>query len=255
MTQSTWRMPLWFYQMGSPKWFYDIGGKLQPWLAVAAFGLLASGAIWGLAFAPADYQQGNSFRIMYVHVPAAILSQSIFLGMAIAGAIGLIWKMKVAFMVARSCIAIGATFTLIALVTGAIWGKPTWGAYWVWDARLTSTLVLFFLYTGVMALNQAITDLQTAGKATAILSIVGTINIPVIKYSVEWWNTLHQSSSFTLTAKPSMPAEMYLPLLLTVLGSYFLFGLLVIVRTRSQILQTQVGASWLMQHQDITGGP
>lgn len=253
MTQSSWRMPRWFHQMGSPKWFYNFGGLLQPWFAMAAFVLLTVGVVWGLAFAPADYQQGNSFRIMYVHVPAAILSQSVFLGMAVAGAIGLIWKMKIAFMVARSCIAIGATFTLIALVTGAIWGKPTWGAYWVWDARLTSTLVLLFLYAGVMALNQAISERQIAGKATAILAIVGTVNIPIIKYSVEWWNTLHQSSSFSLTEKPSMPAEMYLPLLLTVLGSYFLFGLVVLIRTRSQILQTQNGASWLLQHKDISG--
>ena len=253
MTQSIWQMPLWFYQMGSPKWFYDIGGKLQPWLAVSAALLLMCGTIWGLAFAPEDYQQGNSFRIMYVHVPAAILSQSIFLAMAVAGAIGIVWKMKVAFMVARSCIAIGATFTIIALLTGAIWGKPTWGAYWVWDARLTSTLVLLFLYAGVMALNQAITESQVAGKATAILAIVGTVNIPIIKYSVEWWNTLHQSSSFTLTAKPSMPADMYLPLLLTVLGSYCLFALLVVMRTRAQILHTQATASWLLQHKDITG--
>ncbi len=253
MTESSWRMPRWFHQMGSPKWFYGFAGILQPWFAIAALGLLTWGALWGLAFAPADYQQGNSFRIMYVHVPAAILSQSIFLGMAVAGAVGLVWKMKVAFMVARSCIAIGATFTAIALVTGAIWGKPTWGAYWVWDARLTSTLVLFFLYTGIMALNQAISERHIAGKATAILAIVGTINIPIIKYSVEWWNTLHQSSSFTLTAKPSMPAEMYLPLLLTVLGSYCFFALVVLMRTRSQIVQSQSGASWLMQHRDITG--
>jgi len=209
--------------------------------------------IWGLAFAPADYQQGNSFRIMYVHVPAAILSQSIFVSMAVAGAIGIIWKMKVAFMVARSCIAIGATFTAIALLTGAIWGKPTWGTYWVWDARLTSTLVLLFLYAGVMALNQAISERQTAGKATAILALVGTINIPIIKYSVEWWNTLHQSSSFSLTEKPTMPAEMYVPLLLTVLGSYCLFALLVLMRTRTQILQTQGHTKWLTQHPDIEG--
>ena len=253
MAQFSWHMPRWFHQMGSPKWFYNFGGALQPWFALAAVALLTCGMVWGLAFAPADYQQGNSFRIMYVHVPSAILSQSIFLSMAIAGAIGLIWKMKIAFMVARSCIAIGATFTLIALVTGAIWGKPTWGAYWVWDARLTSTLVLLFLYAGVMALNQAISERQIAGKATAILAIVGTVNIPIIKYSVEWWNTLHQSSSFSLTEKPSMPAEMYLPLLLTVLGSYFLFGLVVLIRTRSQILQTQNGASWLLQHKDISG--
>ncbi len=253
MSSLDWRMPRWFHQMGSPKWFYEWGGRLQSWFALAALVLLGWGMIWGLAFAPADYQQGNSFRIMYVHVPAAILSQSIFVSMAVAGAIGIIWKMKVAFMVVRSCIAIGATFTAIALLTGAIWGKPTWGTYWVWDARLTSTLVLLFLYAGVMALNQAISERQTAGKATAILALVGTINIPIIKYSVEWWNTLHQSSSFSLTEKPTMPAEMYVPLLLTVLGSYCLFALLVLMRTRTQILQTQGHTKWLTQHPDIEG--
>ena len=253
MSSLDWRMPRWFHQMGSPKWFYEWGGRLQPWFALAALILLGWGMVWGLAFAPADYQQGNSFRIMYVHVPAAILGQSIFVSMAVAGAIGIIWKMKVAFMVARSCIAIGATFTAIALLTGAIWGKPTWGTYWVWDARLTSTLVLLFLYAGVMALNQAISERQTAGKATAILAIVGTINIPIIKYSVEWWNTLHQSSSFSLTEKPTMPAEMYVPLLLTVVGSYCLFALLILMRTRTQILQTQSQAKWLTQHPDLLG--
>ena len=253
MSAINWRMPRWFYQMGSPKWFYEWAGRLQPWFAGSVFILLLWGMIWGLAFAPADYQQGNSFRIMYVHVPAAILSQSVFMAMAMAGAIGLIWKMKVAFMVARSCVAIGASFTAIALLTGAIWGKPTWGAFWVWDARLTSTLVLLFLYAGVMALNQAISERQTAGKASAILAIVGSINIPVIKYSVEWWNTLHQSSSFSFTEKPSMPAEMYLPLLLTVLGCYCFFSLLVLMRTRTQILQTQSQTSWLAAHRDIRG--
>jgi len=253
MNNDKWRMPKWFHQMGSPKWFYEFAGPLQLWFALAAFILLSMGIAWGVAFAPADYQQGNSFRILYVHVPAAILSQSVFLAMAVAGAIGLIWKMKVAFMVARSCIAIGASFTAIALITGAIWGKPTWGAYWVWDARLTSTLILLFLYAGVMALNQAITERNTAGKATAILAIVGSINIPIIKYSVEWWNTLHQSSTFSLTQKPSMPAEMYLPLLLTVIGSYCLFAFVLLVRTRNQILQTQTQTSWLQQHPDVTG--
>ena len=242
-----------WHKLGSPRWFYEITTNWVTFFGIGALLLLVTGLVWGLAFAPADYQQGNSFRIMYVHVPAAILAQSVFLGMAVAGAVGMVWKMKVAFMVARSCIAMGASFTLIALITGAIWGKPTWGAYWVWDARLTSTLVLLFLYAGVMALNQAISERQVAGKASAILAIVGTINIPIIKYSVEWWNTLHQTSTFTLTAKPSMPADMYLPLLLMVLGCYCLFALVVLMRTRAQILETQSGSVWLMQHADIQG--
>lgn len=243
-----WRMPKWFYQMGSPKWFFDFGGRLQLWFAWLAVVLITCGLVWGLLYAPADYQQGNSFRIMYVHVPAAILSQSIFILMAVAGAIGLIWKMKVAFMVARSSTVIGASFTALALITGAIWGKPTWGTYWVWDARLTSTLIMLFLYTGVIALNQAISDRSVAGRATAILAIVGTINIPVIKYSVEWWNTLHQASSFSVTAKPTMPPEMYLPLLLMVIGCYCLIAWVIIQRTRNEILDQERQSSWLASY-------
>jgi heme exporter protein C len=145
----------WFYRMGSPKWFYEITGRWLPWFATTAALLLSVGVVWALAFAPQDYQQGNSFRIIYIHVPAAILAQSIFFMMAITGGIGLIWKMKVADMVAKSCAPIGATMTFIALLTGAVWGKPTWGAWWVWDARLTSMLILLFLYFGVIALQSA----------------------------------------------------------------------------------------------------
>lgn len=243
-----WRMPKWFYQMGSPKWFFEFGARMQTWFALLAIALITAGLVWGLLYAPADYQQGNSVRIMYVHVPAAILSQSIFMLMAVAGTIGLVWKMKVAFMVARSSTIVGASFTALALITGAVWGKPTWGAYWVWDARLTSTLIMLFLYTGVIALNQAIADRSVAGRATAILSIVGTINIPVIKYSVEWWNTLHQASSFSVTAKPTMPPEMYLPLLLMMIGCYCLIAWLIIQRTRNEILDQERQSSWLANY-------
>ena len=245
-----WRMPKWFYQMASPKWFYDFGGRMQPWLAWVSALFLLTGMVWGLLYAPADYQQGNSVRIMYVHVPTAILSQSIFMIMAVVGAIGLIWKIKVAFMLARSCAVIGASFTIVALLTGAIWGKPTWGTYWVWDARLTSTLVLLFLYAGIIALHQAIADRQIAGRAAAVMALVGTINIPIIKYSVLWWNTLHQPASFTLTQRPSMPAEMYLPLLLMVVGSYGLFALLLLMRTRNDILHQERRSTWLARYRE-----
>ena len=146
MTQSSWHIPRWFHQMGSPKWFYDIAGRLQPWFALAAAVLLIWGSVWGLAFAPADYQQGNSFRIMYVHVPAAILAQSVFLGMAVAGAVGIVWKMKVAFMVARSCIGMGASFTLIALITGAIWGKPTWVYIYIQIYKYMHAYINIYIY-------------------------------------------------------------------------------------------------------------
>jgi len=235
----------WFYRMGSPKWFYEITGRWLPWFAATAVLLLSVGVIWALAFAPQDYQQGNSFRIIYIHVPAAILAQSIFFMMAITGGIGLIWKMKVADMVAKSCAPIGATMTFIALFTGAVWGKPTWGAWWVWDARLTSMLILLFLYFGVIALQSAFDSKQSAARASAILSLVGMVNIPIIKYSVEWWNTLHQPATFKLTEKPAMPMEMWLPLLIMVIGFYCFFATVLMMRTRNEILEREKRTQWV----------
>lgn len=235
----------WFYRMGSPKWFYEITGRWLPWFATAAVLLLSVGVVWALAFAPQDYQQGNSFRIIYIHVPAAILAQSIFFMMAITGGIGLIWKMKVADMVAKSCAPIGATMTFIALFTGAVWGKPTWGAWWVWDARLTSMLILLFLYFGVIALQSAFDSKQSAARASAILSLVGMVNIPIIKYSVEWWNTLHQPATFKLTEKPAMPMEMWLPLLIMVIGFYCFFATVLMMRTRNEILEREKRTQWV----------
>lgn len=235
----------WFHKLGSPKWFYDISGRWLPWFSWAAAVLLLVGIVWGLAFAPQDYQQGNSFRIIYIHVPSAILAQSCYLLMAIAGAVGLIWKMKLADMVAKSSAPIGASFTLIALVTGAIWGKPTWGAWWVWDARLTAMLILLFLYLGAIALQSAITDRNQAAKASAVLVLVGLVNIPIIKYSVEWWNTLHQPATFTLTEKPAMPPEMWVPLLIMVLGFYAFFTAILITRTRLEVLEREWRTNWV----------
>ncbi|MBY4675976.1 heme ABC transporter permease [Marinobacterium sp. CAU 1594] len=238
-------MPRWFYQMASPRWCYDFTGKLLPWFAVAAALLLAAGMVWALAFAPADYQQGNSFRIIYIHVPSAILAQSCYMLMAVAGAIGLIWKMKVADMVAKACAPIGATVAILALATGAIWGKPTWGAWWVWDARLTSMLILLFLYLGVIALHSAIESEATAAQASAVLALVGLVNIPIIKYSVEWWNTLHQPATFTLTERPAMPVEMWLPLLVMVIGFYCFFAVSLMLRVRNEILRRERRAGWV----------
>lgn len=237
----------WFHRLGSPRWFYDISGRWLPLLAVAAALLIVSGTVWALLFAPEDYQQGNSFRIIYIHVPSAFLAQSCYLLMAVAGAIGLIWKMKLADMAAKSCAAIGASFTLLALVTGAVWGKPTWGTWWVWDARLTSMLILFFLYLGIVALHSAISDKDQAAKATAVLALVGLVNIPIIKYSVEWWNTLHQPASLTLTKKPAMPPEMWVPLLVMILGFYCFFAAVLIMRTRLEILVREWRTSWVRE--------
>lgn len=246
MPEKKW-MPRWFYQLASPKWCYQITGKLLPifaWLALLCLGV---GIVWALAFAPPDYQQGNSFRIMYLHVPAAILAQSCYMLMAIAGAIGLIWKMKVADMAAFAAAPIGASMAVLALATGAIWGKPTWGSWWVWDARLTSMLILLFLYLGVMALYAAMENPNTAAKAASILSLVGLVNIPIIKYSVEWWNTLHQPATFKLTEKPAMPIEMWLPLLVMVIGFYCFFAVSLMMRLRNEILRREKRASWVRE--------
>jgi len=246
MADKKW-MPRWFYQLASPRWCYRICGKLLPWFMAVALLLLIGGTAWALLFAPADYQQGNSFRIIYLHVPSAILAQSCYMLMAVAGAVGLIWKMKVADMVAKSCAPIGASLAVLALLTGAIWGKPTWGSWWVWDARLTSMLILFFLYLGVMALNSAIESESTAAQATAVLALVGLVNIPIIKYSVEWWNTLHQSATFKLTEKPAMPAEMWLPLLVMVIGFYAFFAVTLMLRLRNEILRRERRAGWVRE--------
>ncbi len=246
MADKNW-MPRWFYQLASPRWCYQITGKLLPWFALVAGLALIGGTIWALLFAPADYQQGNSFRIIYLHVPAAILAQSAYMLMALAGAIALIWKMKVADMVLKSAAPIGATMAVLALATGAIWGKPTWGSWWVWDARLTSMLILFFLYLGVMALNSAIENESTAAQASAVLSLVGVVNIPIIKYSVEWWNTLHQPATFTLTEKPAMPAEMWVPLLVMVVGFYCLFAVCLMMRLRNEIVWRERRTSWVRE--------
>ncbi|MGA4321618.1 heme ABC transporter permease [Ectopseudomonas hydrolytica] len=235
----------WFHKWGSPKWFYEMSGRWLPWLSIAAVLLIVSGLVWGLVFAPPDYQQGNSFRIIYIHVPAAFLAQSIYVTLAIAGLVGLVWKMKLADVALQQAAPIGAWMTAIALLTGAIWGKPTWGTYWVWDARLTSMLILLFLYFGVIALGNAISNRDSAAKACAVLAIVGVVNIPIIKYSVEWWNSLHQTATFKITEKPAMPVEMWLPLLLAVLGFYCFFGAVLLYRMRLEVLKREARSSWV----------
>jgi heme exporter protein C len=237
-----------FHKLGSPKWFYDIGGRWIPWLGLAAGILLLTGSVWGLVYAPADYLQGNSYRIIFVHVPSAFLAQSIFMMMAVAGGIGLVWKMKLADMFLKAVAPVGASFTFLALVTGAVWGKPTWGTWWVWDARLTSMLILLFLYFGVMALQAAIDDANVAAKACALLALVGLVNIPIIKYSVDWWNTLHQPASLKLTEKPSMHPDMLIPLLIMIAGFYCFFGAIAIMRTRNEILEREKRTAWVKDY-------
>ena len=229
-----------FYRLASPNYFYQQSGRLLPWLAAVTLVLFLTGLVWGLAFAPADYQQGNGFRIMYVHVPAAVFSMSVYVAMAVAGGIGLIWRIKVAAMVARSCAPIGAAFTFLALATGSLWGKPMWGAWWVWDARLTSELILLFLYLGYMALQEAIEERDTADRASAVLALVGLINIPIIHYSVEWWYTLHQGATILKLGKPAIAPAMLWPLLV-MLAAYGLLALLVVLLgTRNEVLERKL---------------
>jgi len=236
-----------FQRTVSPKHFYDISGRWLPWFWAVAIILIGVGTVWGLAFAPPDYQQGNSYRIMFIHVPAAFIAMNGYLIMAACGVISLVWKVKTAEMVARSVAAIGAWFCFISLFTGAVWGKPTWGTYWVWDARLTSMLILLFLYMGVLALYSAYDSAASGGKAAAILSIVGVVNLPIIHYSVVWWNTLHQGSTFTLTSAPNMPPSMWLPLVVMLFGFYALFAATVIMRTRNEILHRERRAKWVRE--------
>jgi len=237
----------WFHLLGAPKSFFEISGKLLPWFGVAAGLTITVGIVWGLAFAPQDYQQGNAMRIMYMHVPSSILAQSSYMLMATAGAVFLIWRIKLADIALQCAAPIGASITVLALATGSVWGKPMWGTWWVWDARLTSTLVLLFLFIGVMALRSAMENREASGRATAVLAVVGVINLPIIKFSVEWWNTLHQSSSFSLTEKPAMPAEMWVPLLVMVIGFYLFFFTVWMMRIRIEILQRENRTEWVRQ--------
>lgn len=235
----------WFHRLGSPRWFYEKSGIWLPYLAVVTALLMITGLVWGLAFAPMDFKQGNSFRIIYIHVPVSFLALAGYYIMAIAGAVGLIWKMKLADMVMKSAAPIGAALTFLALISGAIWGKPTWGTYWVWDARITSMLVLFFLYVGVIALQASFTNQQAAAKASAVLSLVGMINIPIIYKSVDWWYTLHQPATIKFTEAPSMHPDMFYPLLVMIVALYCFYALALILFTRAEIVQREKQTQWV----------
>ena len=217
------------------------GAGQSPWYRIA------TGTVWGLAFAPTEVNQGqgDSFRIIYVHVPAAFLAQSVFVSMAAASLVFMVWKIKVADMAATVMAPFGAVMTFVALFSGAVWGVPTWGTWWMWDARLTSMLILLFLFLGVIALRSAFTRREGGAKAASVLAMVGVINIPIIKYSVDWWFTLHQSATFTLTSRPLMPTEMWLPLLIMVLGFYWFFIALTLMRTRNEILRREIDKRWV----------
>ncbi|WP_026958069.1 heme ABC transporter permease [Aliagarivorans taiwanensis] len=237
----------WLHPYAKPEASFRLAGAFVPWFTALAVLCLSIGTVWGLLFAPSDYQQGDSFRIIYVHVPAAILSMGAYLTMAIAGFIALVWQIKQSEIYVAAVAPIGAGFTFIALLTGAAWGKPMWGTWWVWDARLTSELILLFLYLGVIALYNAFDDKALAGRSASILSLVGVINLPIIHYSVEWWNTLHQGASITKFAKPSIDSAMLWPLLINIVGFGAFLGALSLVRFRTELLKREQRRPWVRQ--------
>ncbi len=235
----------WFHRLGSPRWFCEKTSRWMPWLLGATLLLLTVGVVWGLGYAPMDSKQGNSYRIIYIHVPAAFLALAGYYVMAIAGAVGMIWQMKMSYMVMRAAAPIGAILTFLALITGALWGKPTWGTWWVWDARITSMLILLFLYLGIIALQGAYQQQQTANKACAILALVGTVNIPIIYKSVDWWFTLHQPATLKLVGESSIDPSMAYPLLVMIAGFYGFYSWLLIHWVRADILQSESKTSWV----------
>ena len=235
----------WLNQWSSPRWFYEKSTAWMPWLACSALCLLLIGTIWGLGYAPIDSKQGNSYRIIYLHVPAAFLSLAGYYIMAIAGAIGLIWKTKLSFIVMKSAAPIGAGLTIISLITGAIWGKPTWGTWWIWDARITSMVILLFLYLSVIALQSAFQWQEMANKSGAILTLVGTINIPIIYKSVDWWFTLHQPATLKLVGESSIDSSMSYPLFTMIAGFYLLYAWLLLHWTRVELLIQEQRTRWV----------
>jgi len=230
------------HRFANPNRFMRLSRALMPWLQWSTIVLIASGLTLGLFFSPPDYQQGESVRIMYVHVPAAWMGLFCYTSMAAASAAALIWRHGLAHVAARATAPIGACFTFIALATGSLWGKPMWGTWWVWDARLTSMLILFFLYLGYIALTGAFDDRERAQKSAAVLAIVGFVNVPIIKFSVDWWNTLHQPASVLKIGGPSIHPSMLWPLLLMAVGftAYYLWVLA--IRMQDEIMAAKIRA-------------
>jgi heme exporter protein C len=240
-------MGITLHRFANPTRFLRLLDVVQPWTFAVAIGATGAGLVWGLGFAPADYQQGDSARIMYVHVPAAWMALFIYTNMAVASATALIWKHPVADLAAKASAPIGAGFTFICLATGSLWGKPMWGAWWVWDARLTSVLILFFLYLGYLALWQAIDDQSKAARAAAIMALVGFVNVPIIKFSVDWWNTLHQPASVVTLAGPKIHPDILWPLLLMGAGFTAYYLALLGIGVRAEILARRARALRLTQ--------
>jgi heme exporter protein C len=237
-----------WFKYSSPQAFYPLAGRMIPWFAAAATLLIGVGLYIGFFVAPTDFQQGESYRIIFVHVPAAWMSMFLYVVMAIWAGLGLGLNARPSFMMAQAVAPTGALFTFLALLTGAMWGKPTWGAWWVWDARLTSELILLFLYGGVMLLRTSIDDPRRADRASAVFALIGVVNVPIIYFSVRWWNTLHQGASVSMTAAPKMAATMLTAMLVMTLGFWMYSIAVTLLRMRCVILERERQSSWGTHH-------
>jgi heme exporter protein C len=237
------------HRFANPARFMRIATAILPWSAAAAAILIGGGLYFALLESPPDYQQGETVRIMYVHVPAAWMAMFVYAGMALASAASLIWRHPLADVIARASAPVGAAFTLIALATGSLWGRPMWGAWWAWDARLTSFLILFFLYLGYMALANAFDDQVRGGRAAAVLALVGAVNLPIIKFSVDWWNTLHQPASLMRMDGPAIDPAMLLPLVLMALGFTAYYVVVLLVRVKAELIGARLRTAQLLRAQ------
>jgi heme exporter protein C len=244
-----------WFKFAAPSRFYALTGALLPWLWAATAGFAVAGLYMGFFVAPTDAQQGNSYRIIFIHVPAAWMSMVIYLAMAFWAAIGWAFNARMASMLARALAPTGAVFTFIALWTGALWGKPAWGTWWVWDARLTSELILLFLYIGYIALTEAIDDVRRGDKAGALLAVVGAVNIPIIYFSVRWWNTLHQGATVSMTAAPKMAHTMLTAMLLMTFACWAYAFAVVFMRARAIVLERESHADWVRELSGVNMGP
>ena len=236
----------WFAFAASQR-FYSLAGLAVPWFGAAAVLLTIIGLVIGLGFAPTDHQQGDAYRIIFIHVPTAWMSMVIYVAMAFWAAVGLAFNTRLAFMLAHALAPTGALMTFLALWTGALWGKPTWGAWWVWDARLTSELILLFLYIGVLSLHGAIDDTRRADRAAALLALVGVVNVPIIYFSVKWWNTLHQGASVSFSKAPSIATPMLLGMLVMALAMWAYSIAVSLARLRVIVLERERHAAWARQ--------
>jgi heme exporter protein C len=237
----------WFYKLASPPYVYGVAAAFMPWLLGLAALAIGYGLGAGLGIAPPDYQQGEAVRMIYVHVPSALLSLTVYTVMAVASGIALIWRIKVGHAVAAASAPIGVSFAILALVTGSLWGKPMWGTYWVWDPRLTSELILLFLYVGVMSLRSAFEDPLRGDRAAALLAVVGVVNVPIVHFSVVWWNSLHQGATIVRLGAPKMPGSMLWPLLSMWLGFMLFYGAVLCMRVQAEVLNRERQASWVRE--------